>query len=82
MALNTTEMAEKLGTTPKTLRRFLRADVKASGGEVGVDTPGKGKRYTFEKNEVSKIRKQFAEWQAAQKASEPQPAATAPTATE
>ena len=66
MALTTAEVAAELDTTPKTLRRFLRADVKANGGQVGVDTPGKGKRYSFEKGEISKMRKQFVKWQKAQ----------------
>ena len=64
--LTTKEVAEALDTTPKTLRRFIRSDVKSQGGEVGVDTPGKGKRYAFEKGDVPKMLKQFAKWQKAQ----------------
>lgn len=66
MALTTAEVAEALETNGRTLRKFLRAKAKEAGGTVGVDTPGKGKRYSFEKKEVNGLRKQFAAWQEAQ----------------
>ena len=60
--LTTKDLAEDFGVSTKTLRRFLRSQVVASGGTVGEDTPGKGKRYSFEKTEVPKIRKDFKAW--------------------
>lgn len=60
--MDTKEMAELVGTSPKNLRKFLRSQVKEAGGTIGEDTPGKGKRYTFEKKEVKTIKSQFAAW--------------------
>jgi len=60
--LTTKELAEKLDTSPKTLRRFIRSDVKASGGTVGEDTPGKGGRYSFESSDVPTLKKSFKAW--------------------
>lgn len=64
MATNytTTEVAEKLGTTPRTLRKFLRADA----AERGTETPGKGSRYSITGREVQALKKRFAAWNAAQ----------------
>lgn len=78
--LNTKEVAERLDTTPKTLRRFLRSEAQAAGGTVGEDTPGKGKRYSFESKEVSKLQKRFQQWRDAQaKAAEARRQAAAET---
>lgn len=57
MSLNTAQAAEKLGTDPKTFRKFLRK----SG--LGV---GKGARYSLEARDVAKMKKAFSEWSAAQ----------------
>jgi hypothetical protein len=54
--LTTRQTAQKLGTDPRTLRRFLRSD--ASGrGKVG-----KGKRYEFTAPQVPALKKKFAAW--------------------
>jgi predicted transcriptional regulator len=60
--LTTTEIAAELDTTPRTLRKFLRADAKATG----ATTPGKGSRYSIEKKEMRSLRSKFAKWTAAQ----------------
>jgi predicted transcriptional regulator len=60
--LTTTEIAAELDTTPRTLRKFLRADAKAQG----VATPGMGSRYSIEKKEMRSLRSKFAKWTAAQ----------------
>lgn len=60
--LSTKDVAKEVGTTPKTLRRFLRAQVRAAGGQVGVHTPGQGGRYAFGPEEIEGIKAQFAEW--------------------
>lgn len=60
--ITTADLATELETTPRTLRKFLRADAKARGTE----TPGKGSRYAIEKREVRSLAKRFNEWQAAQ----------------
>jgi hypothetical protein len=67
--LSAKEVAEKLETDARTFRKFIRSEVKAAGGEVGVDTPGKGKRYVFEAKEINGLRKRFSAWDEARKAS-------------
>ena len=62
--LTTTEIAAELDTTPRTLRKFLRADAKAQGN----DTPGKGSRYAIEKKAMRSLKTRFNAWQAAQAA--------------
>lgn len=60
--LSAKEVAEELGTTAKRFRSFLRSEVKAAGGIVGEDTPGKGGRYSFEQKEVRSLKKRFDAW--------------------
>jgi hypothetical protein len=50
------------------VRKFLRADAVAAGGQVGIDTPGKGGRYTLDLKvaEVKAMAKRFAAWQVAE----------------
>lgn len=54
----TTTLAAEFDTTPRTLRKFLRAT------DMGV---GKGSRYSLPtaKREVAKMKKQFNAWQEA-----------------
>lgn len=58
----TAQVAEKLETTPRTLRKFLRADA----AERGTETPGKGSRYSITGKEVAPLKKRFTAWSAAQ----------------
>lgn len=51
--LTTTEVADKLGTDGRTLRRFLRST------DQGVGT---GKRYTFDSAQVTDLKKRFIAW--------------------
>lgn len=60
--LTTKEAAEKLGTEPRTLRKFLRSDTVENGGKVGEDTPGKGGRYSLEAKEFRSLQKRFEAW--------------------
>ncbi len=63
--LTTREVAEKIGTDPKTLRVFLRA------ASQGV---GSGRRYAFTAKDVAPLKAKFAAWLAerqASKAAEP-----------
>lgn len=53
--MNTREMAEKLDTDPKRLRRFLRADATYRNA-------GQGGRYEFTDKDVPTLRKRFAAW--------------------
>lgn len=55
-------------TATRTLRKFLRDDTVAKGGKVGIDTPGKGGRYTLDLKaaELRSLKKRFAAWQVAQ----------------
>ena len=60
----TGEVAEKFGTTPRTLRKFLRSDARARNA---ADTlPGKGSRYALEGKDLAPMKKRFAAWQVAQ----------------
>lgn len=63
--LTTKETAEKLGTEPRTLRKFLRSEAVEAGGKVGEDTPGKGGRYSLEAKEFRSLQKRFEAWQEA-----------------
>lgn len=51
--LTTADIAKKLGTTGRTLRRYLRSQ------EEGVGT---GKRYEFTSDDLTDIKKGFAAW--------------------
>lgn len=64
--LTTKEVAEKLETTTRTLRKFVRSEVKEAGGKIGEDTPGKGGRYSFEAKEVAGMKKRFRAWSKSQ----------------
>lgn len=63
--LSAKEVATKLETDARTLRKFLRSDAKSKGGKVGEDTPGKGGRYSFTAAEVKSLRKKFSAWEKA-----------------
>lgn len=54
--LTTREMAEKVGTTPKLLRVFLRAS-------DDYDACGSGARYVFKSADVTPMKTRFATWQ-------------------
>lgn len=62
MTATTAEIAAELDTTPRTLRRFLRATM--------TDTPGKGSRYALpsDKRSIAALAKKFAKWEEADKA--------------
>lgn len=62
----TAQVAEKLETTPRELRKFLRAQAKNDG--TTDQLPGKGKRYSFEGRQIAGLKKQYAEWVAARAA--------------
>jgi hypothetical protein len=61
-SLTTKEISEKLGTEPRTLRKFLRAEVLEQGGKIGENTPGKGGRYSIEAKEFRSLQKRFEKW--------------------
>ena len=56
MSMSTREAATELGTTPKVLRQFLRQDDTFGG-------VGSGARYIFNRNDLPRLKKRFAEWQ-------------------
>lgn len=60
----TAQVAEKFGTTPRTLRKFLRSDAKAN--ETTDSLPGKGSRYVLEGKALAALKKRFTAWQAAE----------------
>jgi len=62
--LTVKEVAAQLGTDGRTLRKFLRHEVKEAGGKVGEDTPGKGGRYSLEAGKVKALGKRFEAWAA------------------
>lgn len=55
--LTSAELAARLETTPKRLRRFLRSD------DSPVTPVGKGNRYTIEARQVRQLKKLFISWQ-------------------
>ena len=59
--MDTSEVAEKLGTTPRILRQFLRSP---SSTFVAV---GSGARYDFTSKDLDTLIKRFADWQGAGK---------------
>lgn len=69
--MDTTEVAELLGITPRILRQFLRSPVSTF---VAV---GSGARYEFNDRDVPTIKKRFAEWNIQGK---PKPTVTKPKA--
>lgn len=60
----TAEVADKFGTTPRTLRKFLRADARANGNADSL--PGKGSRYSLEGKDLASMKKRFTTWTAAE----------------
>lgn len=60
----TAEVAEKFDTTPRTLRKFLRADARSK--DAADTLPGKGSRYAIEGKDLAGLKKRFATWQVAQ----------------
>lgn len=73
--LNTTELAEKFETTPRTLRKFLRSD--ARNRDAADTLPGKGSRYSIEAKQVAPLQKRFTKWTAEQAEMKAQRAADA-----
>lgn len=59
--LTTREVAEELGTDPRTLRKFLRDDST-------IENAGKGNRYEFRRNQLKSLKKGFAAWGKARQA--------------
>lgn len=62
----TAQVAEKLDTTPRTLRKFLRSDARDRNAADSL--PGKGSRYAIEGKDIAPLKKRFATWQVAQAA--------------
>ncbi|BBZ37090.1 hypothetical protein [Mycobacterium conspicuum] len=68
-ALSTKDVAEKVGTDPKTLRVFLRAS-------DDYQAVGSGSRYSFISKDVPTLKARFAKWAAERgPASSPSPVA-------
>lgn len=59
-AITPKELAKRLETDAKTVRKFLRSD--ASG--VAADAPGKGGRWSIDSSNVRSMRKAFGKWNA------------------
>ena len=55
------EVAPQLGTTAKTLRKFLRKDEKAIAANGG-DTPHKGGRWAIPASSLKGLQKRFDAW--------------------
>lgn len=60
----TAQVAEKFETTPRNLRKFLRADARTR--DAADTLPGKGSRYAIEGKELASMRKRFTAWKAAE----------------
>lgn len=59
MTMTTAEIAQECATTPKTLRKFLRADSK-------IESVGKGSRYSIDRKDLRGLKTRFEKWNAAQ----------------
>lgn len=59
------ELAAECNTTPKQIRRFMRSQVRADGGVIGKDTPGKGKRYALDARTFNAYKRAFIKAQSA-----------------
>ena len=62
--MNPKELAEKFGTDPRTVRKFLRSDAR----DNGLDTPGKGSRWEIEAKTVRSLQTRFNRWNDAKNA--------------
>lgn len=60
----TAQVAEKFETTPRTLRKFLRADARANDNADSL--PGKGSRYAIEGKQLAPMKKRFTAWKVAE----------------
>lgn len=60
----TAQVAEKFDTTPRNLRKFLRAD--ARNRDAADALPGKGARYSLEGKDLAPMKKRFKVWAAAE----------------
>jgi hypothetical protein len=56
------ELAVKLDTDPRTVRKFLRSHME--------ETPGKGARYAIEAKQVRSLASAFKKWDAARQVAE------------
>lgn len=65
--LTTTQLADEMGISPKTLRKFLRSDADAKGTRDDF-CPGKGGRYEIARTQVKGLKSRFIKWDAAEKA--------------
>lgn len=59
--MDTTEAAERVGTTPRVLRQFLRSSYSTF---VAV---GSGARYEFNERDITTLAKRFSDWHGAGK---------------
>jgi len=66
--ITASELATELDTTPREVRKFLRADAKAQG----TATPGKGARYQIERKQVASLKKRYRAWDEARKVEAPE----------
>lgn len=62
--MDTADVAAELGTTPRTLRQFLRSDHST------FQAVGSGARYDFTERDLPTLKKRFTDWQ---KAGKPRP---------
>jgi hypothetical protein len=55
------DIALEWGTDAKTLRKFLRKDIK----DKGLESPGKGQRWAIDARSLKSLQKRFDAWNAA-----------------
>jgi hypothetical protein len=63
--MDTSEAAARLGTTPRTLRQFLRSPMSTF---VAV---GSGSRYEFTEQDIPTLQKRFTDWRSGNKTAVP-----------
>lgn len=59
--MDTNEAADRLGTTPRVLRAFLRSPVST------FQAVGSGSRYEFDEKEIPTLERRFSDWKSAGK---------------
>jgi hypothetical protein len=52
------EFAVRVGSDPRTVRKFLRANAR----EIGGETPGKGSRWEIDAKKVKSLQTKFRKW--------------------
>lgn len=59
------EIAADWEVSPRSIRKFLRSEIRSQGGTIGEDSPGKGGRYAIEARSLKSLKRRYFAWIAA-----------------